>query len=188
MPITQSRVIAIILAGQDHAQALAKLIDLITRERGLVKQGAQSAEDALQNIWTQALPAALLRDEAASRATLLIEHEHFRRNAARNRASAKWAAKKRRADGVPPASPVKNRAAKLVSIAAEARTPDFPASPAPSRRSTGLSPDDCARIEAEAAAAIQGQDSAEADLLGLIEEASSGEAEGLPPGSYQGQD
>lgn len=189
MPITQDRITQIIRAGQDYQQAFHRLCELIEKERKLVRDERQSLADAMQNIWTMAMPAALLRNEGLSLATLRIESEHFRRNAARNRASAKWAKRKRREAGTPEAQLGGIRAIEARIAAENAATEDFIAKPTAIPRGR-LSEDTRRRVEEEALRALaetQPPDetaSADAGVAALLR--GNEDVTDKPPGSYDG--
>ena len=78
MPITQQRLLAVLSAGEDFQQALAKASSIARRERDLALAGRETEAQALANI---ALflgdTSLLLRDSAGSQSALAIERAHF---------------------------------------------------------------------------------------------------------------
>lgn len=95
MPITQDRMIALINAGLDFEQAVATAAGVVAKAVAEFKGGIISAEQALGDIEIRVTRNVLLQQEARSLATLMAERQHFKSNASRNRANAKWQAKKR---------------------------------------------------------------------------------------------
>lgn len=103
MPITQSRMIALLSAATDYANALRSLISAINRT-----DEAYAALPSQQQNWALAyseiLPLAiesnLLKNPIASASTIVVESEHFRRAAKSNIRSAARKRLQRHASGV----------------------------------------------------------------------------------------
>lgn len=100
MAIKQERVEKIIAAGLDFQRGFERALEIIQHESALAREGSSSFEQGLQNV-ELLVGQHLLGQPLESRMTLELESQHFNRVRGRNRASAKWAARKRaeRANG-----------------------------------------------------------------------------------------
>ncbi len=98
MPITQSRMIAVINAGFDYKQGLDTLLDLIAQQKQLLESGAISPADFLNILLPSAKLQFLLNDPVISTVTLLSEEKHFRLHGKRNRKKAEKVKANRLAD------------------------------------------------------------------------------------------
>ena len=78
MPITQSRMIALINAASDFEEALFQSCRLVRTERQLFKTGNKSAEEALEIIAATLDEKFMLSDPMNSAKVLGIERAHFK--------------------------------------------------------------------------------------------------------------
>lgn len=78
MPITQSRMLALIRAGQDYQQALAQLTEFIRAEHQRVQNSQLEASAALASIYMVANGEMGLATPTTSAVTLAVEAKHFR--------------------------------------------------------------------------------------------------------------
>jgi hypothetical protein len=97
MPITQSRMIALINAGRDYKQAFENARQSIEVHMKAAQDKEESWEEALTHIWSFTLPKLLVTN-MNSAAVLEVEYSHFRSFQNKNNRAAKAA--RRRRDGM----------------------------------------------------------------------------------------
>ena len=95
MPISQSRMIALINSAIDYKQALDKLIDIIHNT---------PPETPSEHLFIFAHLPSLLNDPINTPATIAVEYHHFKHNARRNDRHARKAAVRRQQQGLMPRS------------------------------------------------------------------------------------
>lgn len=101
MPITQSRMIALIQAAQDYQRALDQVTEMIEMQRQLVEEGQRTHQQACEILFLSAHAKFLLSQPVESALTILAEARHFKLNQRRNdRKAAK--ARDRRSPGLRP--------------------------------------------------------------------------------------
>lgn len=104
MPISQTRMIALIRAGRDFEQALQTAETLTQRYSAEAADPHQplSAEQALGMLSTLVSRVGLCSNYTESLVTLAVEERHFTTNASRNDAAARWQARQRSGQGAKP--------------------------------------------------------------------------------------
>ena len=105
MPITQSRMIALINAANDYKSALETILDSIRTLSASVSQSKTTPAAAFQYLEAMASTRSLLSRPSASPSTIALEHYHFARNHRRNSRVANQQAASRRAAGIQPRTP-----------------------------------------------------------------------------------
>ncbi len=84
MPITQSRIIALIKAGFDYKHGLESLLNLIHSQQTHLEAGNASPEQVLNILLPSAKLHFLLTEPVQSAITLIGEEKHFRLHGKRN--------------------------------------------------------------------------------------------------------
>ena len=102
MPITQSRMIALINAANDYKSALETILDSIRTLADDISQSKTTPAAAFQYLEAMASTRSLLSRPSASPSTIALEHYHFARNHRRNSRVANQQAASRRAAGIQP--------------------------------------------------------------------------------------
>ena len=102
MPITQSRMIALINAANDYKSALETILDSIRTLADDISQSKTTPAAAFQYLEAMASTRSLLSRPSASPSTIALEHYHFARNHRRNSRVANQQAASRRAAGLQP--------------------------------------------------------------------------------------
>lgn len=105
MPITQSRMIALINAANDYKSALKTILDSIRTLADDISQSKTTPAAAFQYLEAMASTRSLLSRPSASPSTIALEHYHFARNHRRNSRVANQQAASRRAAGIQPRTP-----------------------------------------------------------------------------------
>lgn len=103
MPITQERMQALIIAGQDYQQALQRAIEMIQHSHRLVFEGA-NAEGEIARLAALIYETGLLKQPLSSHTTLATEARHFKKEAFRNAKRRDFLADQRRDKNVPRAN------------------------------------------------------------------------------------
>ena len=102
MPITQTRMIALINAANDYRQAFTTLISHITSQRQNIDASLTTPAYAFEYIEAVAQPHLLLSTPEQSATTIAIEHYHFSHSLRRNQRAAEKASTRRRLLSTPP--------------------------------------------------------------------------------------
>lgn len=104
MPVSQSRIIDLINAALDYKRGLDNLIDHVKADALRAREHPEHAAGLFEGLEAVAQTNTLMEHAERSLATLVVEHEHFRRNARRNDRTARKQAAKRQQAGVIPRS------------------------------------------------------------------------------------
>ena len=80
MPITQSRMMALVNAAQDYKNALRSAQQIVKTNLIAARQGRASAADALEQIGLMVTEFGLLQHKIESAETIAIESKHFSRS------------------------------------------------------------------------------------------------------------
>lgn len=101
MPITQSRMIALLRAAQDYKQALESVCETLARQDEQHRTGQITIKQAAAVCFMSARAVVMLSDPIHSAETIGIEAAHFRANERRNNKKATKAREHRQAAGTP---------------------------------------------------------------------------------------
>lgn len=96
MPITQTRMIALIAAARDLEQAFDGMIMLVHTEFTLAQHGQKTWQEAAASISNMLRKETLLQRPAQTLQIIAVEDYHFKRTASANDIKAKSMARKRR--------------------------------------------------------------------------------------------
>lgn len=96
MPISQTRMLAIIAAAKDYQRALNTILESIrSAQQRAEHQPPEIAARELYNLSLLANPLGLLHNPMNSPAIVMTEDRHFKSNAGRNNYARKWQAQQR---------------------------------------------------------------------------------------------
>lgn len=95
MPITQSRMLALIDAAQDYQQAWRKIVNFFNSREQAIGLGQTTHERAWNELYLHIQSTMALERPITTTETIARETEHFRHASKRNKRSAAWQRKKR---------------------------------------------------------------------------------------------
>ncbi len=98
MPITQSRMIALVSAAQDYKQALDQVCGFITKQHERHTAGQITSDQACELLFSSANAMFLLAQPIESALAIVAEAKHFRVNSRRNERKAEKARENRLAE------------------------------------------------------------------------------------------